>query len=100
MSDEARPAKRIRMVDNGPTLEQHGEFWFEDGNLVLVAGETAFRIYRGLLSVQSQVFEDLFASASSSTDELFAGCPVVYLSDSPGDLVHLLRVLLPTSRKM
>ncbi|KAI1795354.1 hypothetical protein LXA43DRAFT_1108512 [Ganoderma leucocontextum] len=100
MSDEARPTKRIRIADSGPMLKQHDEFWFDDGNLVLVAGDTAFRIYRGLLTVQSRIFENVFVSASPSTDELLDGCPVVHLSDSPDDLVHLLRVLLPTSRKI
>ncbi len=81
-------------------LKQHDEFWFDDGNLVLVAGDTAFRIYRGLLTMQSRIFENVFVSGSSCSNELLDGCPVVDLSDSPEDLVHLLRVLLPTSRKM
>ena len=107
-SSQARPRKRARVSeDERPVtavslvrLTRDREFWLDDENFVLIARDVGFRIYRGLLSVQSQVFEDLFASASSSTDELFADCPVVHLSDSPGDLVHLLRVLLPTSRKM
>ena len=100
MFNEARPTVPIRVADSGPTPKQRSEFWFDDGNLVLVAGDTAFRIYRGLLAVQSRVFENMFVSASSSNDELLDGCPVVQLSDSPEDLVHLFRVLLPTSRKM
>ncbi|KAI1795288.1 hypothetical protein LXA43DRAFT_882184, partial [Ganoderma leucocontextum] len=73
--------------------QRHPEIWFDDGNIVLVAHKTAFRIYGGLLAGQSTVFSDMFAS--SSPDETFEGCPVVHLSDSPPDLVHLLRVLLP-----
>ena len=75
--------------------------WFDDGNIVLVASdsEIAFRIYRGLLAAQSTVFSDMFASSTSSPDETFDGCPVVYLSDSPYDLAHLLRVLLPTLQR-
>ena len=77
-------------------LTKHEEFWFEDGSIVLVTNRTAFRIYRGLLATQSTVFEDMFATVTSPMmDETFEGCPVVRLSDSPYDLTHLLRILLP-----
>ncbi|KAM5539618.1 hypothetical protein V8D89_006727 [Ganoderma adspersum] len=111
---ETRPLKRTRLSTDdstcsqihpsGPsstsssTLQRHPEIWFDDGNIVLVARETAFRIYRGLLAGQSTVFSDMFASSTSSPDETFDGYPVVHLSDSPHDLAHLLRVLLPKSR--
>ncbi|KAI1795314.1 hypothetical protein LXA43DRAFT_1090964 [Ganoderma leucocontextum] len=112
---DTRPEKRTRLSDDSDNpepstshasssstakskLKRHAEFWFEDGNIVLVAQRTAFRIYRGLLSSQSTVFSDMFASSSSSADETFDECPVVHLSDSPHDLAHLLRVLLPKSR--
>ncbi|KAI1795319.1 hypothetical protein LXA43DRAFT_1178792 [Ganoderma leucocontextum] len=114
---ETRPAKRIRLSSNddpshpqghpsagssstpsSSKLQRHPEIWFNDGNIVLVAHGTAFRIYRGLLAEQSTVFSDMFASSTSSPDETFNECPVIHLSDSPHDLAHLLRVLLPTSR--
>ena len=100
MSGQTLSKEGARVSRNGAMLDQHEEFWFADGNLILVARETAFRIYHGLLTVQSQVFDDMFASASSSTHESLDGCPVVHLSDTPEDLAHLLHVLLPTSRKM
>ncbi|PIL26497.1 hypothetical protein GSI_12255 [Ganoderma sinense ZZ0214-1] len=112
MSDPvARPLKRARLsaepADSqsvsssslsspSATLQRHPDVWFNDGNIVLVAQGTGFRIYQGLLAGQSTVFSDMFASSSSS-DESFDGCPVVRLSDSPHDLAHLLRVLLSTS---
>ncbi|PIL26499.1 hypothetical protein GSI_12257 [Ganoderma sinense ZZ0214-1] len=115
MSDlDARPWKRTRLStadfadpQSGPSassstsssnLRRHPEIWYDDGNLVLVAGQFAFRIYRGLIAGQSTVFSDLFASSTSSLDETFEECPVIHLFDSPQDLVHLLRILLPQSR--
>ncbi|KAI1795320.1 hypothetical protein LXA43DRAFT_1090970 [Ganoderma leucocontextum] len=113
---ETRPSKRTRLSADDPAdshhppgssstsssgsrkPQRHPEIWFDDGNIVLVARETAFRIYRGLLAGQSTVFSDMFVSSTSSPDETFDGCPVVHLSDSPHDLAHLLRVLLPQSR--
>lgn len=84
----------------GVQFERDAEFWLDDGNLVLIARNTGFRIYRGLLAAQSEVFRDMFASSSPSTGECHNGCPVVYMSDSPEDLRRLLRVILPTTRRM
>lgn len=83
-----------------PLVRRHDEFWLEDGNIVLIAGETAFRLYRGLLAEQSYVFRDMFASSASTpmVDETFDGLPVVHLGDSPTDVAHLLRVLLPNKK--
>ena len=116
MNDE-RPAKRPRSSDNaspsdtsnreasGSTqssspnplgLQRHKELWFEDGNVVLVAQDTAFRVFRGLLAEHSTVFADMFATSSPASEETLDGCPVVRLSDSSHDLAHLLRVVVPT----
>ncbi len=76
------------------------EFWFDDGNLVLITTPptVTFRVYRGLLAAQSEVFAGMFAGSSSQDAESYHGCPIVQLSDSPQDLRHLLRVLLPTTK--
>ena len=105
---DSRPSKRTRTdsvdgtsahppSDATPTanLKRCEEFWLDDGNLVLVAKDVAFRVYRGLLAAQSTVFQDMFATASPTTGEVYDGCPVVRLSDSPEDIVCLLRKLLP-----
>ena len=78
-------------------LEHHSEFWFDDGNIILIAQQTGFCIFRGLLATQSTVFADMFAAASSQADEILDGCPVVHLTDSHLDVAHLLRILLPAS---
>ena len=78
-------------------LDRHLELWFDDGNIILIAQQTGFRIFRGLLAAQSTVFADMFAAASSQPDETLDGCPVAQLTDSHLDLAHLLRILLPAS---
>ena len=116
-SADTRPLKRTRLSDNAGTTEEaepassqresqsfrdlrhHEEFWFEDGNLILTTQGVGFRVYRGLLASQSSIFADMFASSSANADEVFDGCPVVQMSDSPGDLAHLLRILLPKSQR-
>ncbi len=81
-------------------LQPHSEFWIEDGNLILVARDVAFRVYRGLLAKQSTVLGEMAAKSSEDVYEaIFDGCPIVRLSDSPQDLTHLLRILLPKSHR-
>jgi hypothetical protein len=69
---------------------------FEDGNIILQAGNTKFRVHRGVLSAHSPVFRDTFAlgqpaegGAASDSEH----CPVVVLQDSAEDLKYLLGTL-------
>ena len=98
--DSSLPSRLSSTAKPQAPFKQAPEFWFDDGNIILVAWprRVAFRIYRGLLASQSTIFSDMFASSSSNAEETFQGCPVVQLSDSHHDLSHLLGVLLPKSR--
>ncbi|PIL26465.1 hypothetical protein GSI_12223 [Ganoderma sinense ZZ0214-1] len=109
---EARPPKRSRTEDTPrqssaatpldlDNFQCHEEFWFDDGSIVLIAQQkTGFRVYRALLTAQSTIFADMFTSSSPSAEEMIEGCPVVHLSDTPEDIAHLLRVLLPKSQRL
>lgn len=54
-----------------------------DSNLILLAGRSAFRIYRGLLAKPPPVFADMLAAGSADATQTFDGCPVVHLPDHP-----------------
>lgn len=72
----------------------HG-LWFEDGNLVLVAQNTAFRVYRGLLCARSSVFQDMFEfPPPKEGNDIVEGVPVVQTYDSALDMTNFLRALL------
>jgi hypothetical protein len=92
-----RSAKRRRRADSPE--EEHGNHpirsqpWFEDGNVILEAEATQFRVYRGILAANSTVFKDMFEFAQPEVDGSVGGCPVVQLSDSVEDLQHVLEVL-------
>ena len=58
-----------------------------------------FKVYRGLLAAQSPIFGDMFAVASSSRGVQFGDVPTVRLTDSPEDLKHLLRALVPNTQR-
>ena len=111
---DGRPPKRLRAAEdthpNASTtdaaldlgnIQRSEEFWFDDGSIVLVAQQkTGFRVYRALLVAQSTIFADMFVSSSPSAEEMIEGCPVVHLSDTPEDIAHFLRVLLPKSQRL
>ena len=81
-------------------LKKDEEFWFEDGTVILHAGDVEFRVYGGLLESHSTVFKELFAQSHPTRAVSIAGrtdflCPVIKLSDSPHDLRHVLRSCMP-----
>ncbi|OCH85374.1 hypothetical protein OBBRIDRAFT_798257 [Obba rivulosa] len=85
----------MQVDDQVPTSNviRSEEFWYPDGSVVLVAGNTTFRVYQGLLSQHSVVFRDMFTIPQPEIAEKMDGCPIVRLSESPQELVHVLRVL-------
>ena len=79
--------------------EPDDEFWLEDANVSLVARGVDFRVYRGLLSSQSPVFSALLSTPSTLGRSTENGLSILNVSDSPKDLRHLLRVLVPLTGK-
>ncbi|KAI0783930.1 hypothetical protein BC629DRAFT_1518202 [Irpex lacteus] len=74
---------------------KHREFWFEDGNIVLVAEGTGFRVHRGVLSRHSEVFRDMFlVPQPAEGEETIEGCPVVRLTEDGAEEVALVLEIL------
>ncbi|KAF9465095.1 hypothetical protein BDZ94DRAFT_1214956 [Collybia nuda] len=71
--------------------------WYEDGNLVLEAGNTRFRISKGVLAAQSPVFQEMLSFPQPPDEEAFDGCPVVRLYDSPDDVGYFLKAIYDSS---
>ena len=69
------------------------DVWFTDGNIVLIAGSTAFKVHRGQLERHSEIFRDLFSIPQPEVQEEFDGSPWVEIFDSPGDVHYLLMAL-------
>ena len=78
------------------------DYWFDDGNLILVSRGVAFRIYKGLLGEHSAIFRSMFhiAQAVPAPEDLVEGCPVIPLDDSPDDLRELFRLIFPLSTNL
>ncbi|KAI8971161.1 hypothetical protein BD414DRAFT_426567 [Trametes punicea] len=79
----------------------HGEPWFDDGNVILFAEDTAsdaavaFKVHRGVLARHSEIFQSMFELATpiSGDIELTHGCPIVRMHDRPTELSALIRAL-------
>ena len=72
-------------------MEKDPEFWFEDGNIVLIARGVEFRVYKGLLIKHSPVFRVMLSLPQPSVTEKSNGVaiPTVELSDHPVDIKTL-----------
>ncbi|RDX41315.1 hypothetical protein OH76DRAFT_1364818, partial [Lentinus brumalis] len=101
MDQSPRPPKRPRVDSDSATAKPwiaDSQVWFDDGNVILVAEEVAFRVYKGALAQFSNVFRALFSLPAPETDphgsrndaEQFDNVPVVHLADSHVDIKHLL----------
>lgn len=65
-----------------------GDPWLEDGNIILQAQSTQFKVLRSILAKNSEVFRDMFELPQESD-----ACPTVALLDSAIELGHLLRAV-------
>ncbi|KAH9932276.1 uncharacterized protein B0H18DRAFT_52418 [Fomitopsis serialis] len=83
-----RSRKRPRAVEldassvadvNGTDLEinfkKDANFWYPDGSVVLLAQNVGFKVYRGLLAEQSEVFADLFTLPQPPEAQALEDCP-------------------------
>lgn len=89
--------KRSESIDrNTANAPKHGEPWFDDGNIVLQAELTQFKVYRGILSANSEIFRDMLTLPQPAVglDEMqVEGCPVVNMSDRAEDWAYVLKAL-------
>lgn len=69
------------------------QFWYADGNVVLQAESTQFRVHRTLLSLHSVIMKDCFDCPQPVDNETVEGCPVIHLSDSAKDIDILCGLL-------
>ncbi|KAJ7718953.1 hypothetical protein DFH07DRAFT_784761 [Mycena maculata] len=54
-------------------IHQVPGLWFEDGSLIIQAGDCQFRVYRGVLAKRSSVFQDMLSFPQPADAELVEG---------------------------
>ncbi|KAF7974951.1 hypothetical protein HWV62_11013 [Athelia sp. TMB] len=95
-TEEQPPSKRKRVDSSDNTVDPiRSDIWYDDGNVVLQAQNTQFKVYRGILAQSSPVFKDMFMIPQPPIEDtqLVEGCPVVCLSDSAEEVRYVLRAL-------
>ena len=71
----------------------HEDLCFKDGNVILVAEGTCFRVHSGQLTRQSDIFKGMM-SIPQPVDALSVdGCPVIEMHDRAQELAHMLKAL-------
>ena len=74
-------------------IKHHDTLWFDDGNIVLIAENIAFRVHSSILSRRSPVFKDMFAMPQPMGAECMENCPVVQMTDPPSELGDFLNYI-------
>ncbi|KAJ6519060.1 hypothetical protein C8R45DRAFT_885318 [Mycena sanguinolenta] len=89
MSSESPPAKRAQKITRST------ESWFGDGNVVLQAQNTQFRVHWGILAHNSLVFRQMqgLPQPPDSEQSSVEGCPVVEIYDEAEDVGYLMNAL-------
>ena len=70
------------------TLATRSSIWLSDGNIVLQAENTQFKVHQGYLARLSTIFSDVFSVPQpvDGSQPLVDGCVVLHLQDSAQDL--------------
>ena len=80
-----------RRNDSNNDLHRSTEYWYSDGNVVLVASNgVAYRVHASRLSQHSSLFRGMLTLPRPDTEELLEACPVVRLHDPESDLYAFL----------
>ena len=77
--------------DSSPTLVS--DLWYDDGNIVLQAESSLFRVFLGVLAAHSPVFNDIQKLPRSQDQEMYGDCPLMVLHDKAEDLANFLRAI-------
>ena len=74
------------------TTARHDTFYFEDGNVEIVCGDTVFRVHSTIISFASTKLRDIFSPLAFDTS-MPEGRPRITVSDSAEDFAVLLKMI-------
>ncbi|KAL1742354.1 hypothetical protein HDZ31DRAFT_43434 [Schizophyllum fasciatum] len=66
---------------------------FDDGNIIITAEDSRFRVHRSILSARSSFFASLFALPPHRDNPTWEGLPVIELPDKAFEVAHFLRAI-------
>ncbi|KAJ6504145.1 hypothetical protein C8R47DRAFT_1038420 [Mycena vitilis] len=91
-SDASEPQAKRQRTDTAEAVTR-SDIWQDDGNVVLQAESTQFRVHWSVLSKNSSFFHGLRNLPQPPDQPTVEGCPVVTLHDSVLDVKYLLEAL-------
>ena len=66
------------------TTVRHETFYFENGNVEIVCGDTVFRVHSTAISFSSSKLRNMLSPSTLLNAPLLEGCPRVVFTDSTG----------------
>ena len=90
---ESLSKKRRRTEDNDDPNVIRSKIWFEDGNVIIQAESTQFRVHISVLSMHSKVLKDCFGIPQPKEQESVEGCPIVCMPDKAADIECVFSLL-------
>ena len=78
-------------VDQIPT--RHKTFYFEDGNVEIVCGDTVFRVHSTTISFSSSKLREMLSPSTLLNAPKPEGCPRIVFADSAQDFGVLLKMI-------
>ena len=71
----------------------HDTFYFEDGNVEIVCGDTTFRVHSTIVSFSSSELRKILSRPALLEAPTPEGCPRITISDSAEDFAMLLKMI-------
>ena len=98
-TQETPSSSKKRKTDDTNTLKENQKraanagLWFTDGNIIIVAQSTPFRVHQSVISQQSVVFRNLCRLAAMGACEFLDNVPLVRTTDNWRDFSDLLKAI-------
>jgi hypothetical protein len=80
-------------IDDPIATAPHETFYFQDGNVEVLCGNTLFRVHTSILTFHSPALRQMFAQTILDTAESPNGCPRILSSDTATDFSTLLKMI-------
>lgn len=75
--------------------QRYSTLWLDDGNIILVAGNTGFKVHWGILARHSETFRDMFSLPQPQPlDEVVEGCPVIRIAGEDSEKFAIVTEIL------
>jgi len=75
------------------TTTRHDMFYFEDGNVEIVCGDTVFRVHSTIITLSSPKLRDMLSPTALLNAPTPGGCPRIIFTDSAEDFAVLLKMI-------